>query len=482
MGNFSVNHYASLRVEGGALLLRYRIDIAELPTVEEMRALDANHDGVISEAERESYLQRRSAQLLGGLQLQIDGKAIPLSPAARTLNTRPGAADLPTLLLTIDCRVPLDESNDSRHRWVIEYTDGNYPGRAGWKEVVAAPGVGWDLQETDVPATDSSRGLEIYPADLTLAPPQSLSARLVVARSTTATPRELNPPPLTSSTATTPPPAAGPRTPQDRFTQLIATKNISAGFLLIAVVVAFGLGGFHGLAPGHGKTVVAAYLVGSRGTAHHAMLLGAVVTLTHVAGVFMLGFVVLFLSRYIIPEQLYPWLGFASGMTIVLVGAQQFVYRRASYLAAINGTPPPAGGHSHDPAAGGHSHQLPERLSLRSLIAMGISGGMVPCPSALIVLLGSIALGRVALGMVLIVAFSLGLASVLIAIGLMILYARRWVERFEWTKGRGLWMRRLPLFSSAAVALLGLVIAIQSLMSAGILRGSSQGNSVSVKR
>ena len=169
--------------------------------------------------------------------------------------------------------------------------------------------------------------------------------------------------------------------PRDRFAELISAEHLTVGVVLVSLALAFTLGCFHALAPGHGKTVVAAYLVGARGTARHAALLGAIVTLTHTIGVFALGLVVLFLSEYVLPERLYPWLGFASGMIIVAIGLWSLTRRLArAYTPGQSATL----ADPHGP--GGHTHAIPDKITLTSLVALGVSGGMVPCPSALVVL------------------------------------------------------------------------------------------------
>lgn len=455
MGNFAISQYAAIHIGAGEVRLRYRLDIAELPSIQEMRALSPKGDGKIPDAAKEAYLAQKSAELVSKLTVKIDGQSVLLSVVGRDLRVRPGAADLATLLITVDCRGPLPAMSKES---VLEYSDGNYPKRAGWKEVIATGEDGCTLVKSSVPATDLTGGLETYPADLIAVPPQLLAARVIF---TPAPPGAASAHGALSSGSSS---GSQSATPRDRLTQLM-----SSGFGILSLGVAFVLGCFHALAPGHGKTVVAAYLVGSRGTSRHALLLGAVVTLTHVAGVFALGFVVLFLSRYIVAEQLYPWLGFASGMTITLVGAQQFVQRYARKSAPVD--------YSHDPSRGGHTHDLPDRITPFSLIAMGVSGGMVPCPSALIVLLAAIAQKQIPFGLVLIVAFSLGLACVLIATGLLMLHARRALGRLRWPGKRegdrveNVWpIRYLPLASSAVVALLGVGIAFQSLNAAGIVQ------------
>jgi ABC-type nickel/cobalt efflux system permease component RcnA len=313
------------------------------------------------------------------------------------------------------------------------------------------------------------------------------------------------PPPAASvspaaAPAETPAPAERPlrlepnsrATPRDAFTALIATPEISASILVLAALLAAALGAFHALEPGHGKTVVAAYLVGSRGTARHALLLGLIVTASHTAGVYLLGGVTLYASRYIVPEQLYPWLGAVSGLIIAALGFALFL-RRYAGRDEPHGHAHHADDHAHDHAHGhahahhhdhghrhadahghghghGHHHHVPtgQTVSLRALFALGITGGIVPCPAALVVLLSAVALRRVGFGLFLIAAFSVGLAAVLIAIGLLMVYARRLMARFQ---GEGRVVTRwLPLTSSAVMTVLGLAIAGQALMAAGILQ------------
>ncbi len=470
MGNFSINHYASLHFEQGGLVLRYRLDLAEIATAQEYASLDADGDGTISEAERSAYLAAKAGRLTQNLDVRIDDVPATLSPAASDLQIRPGAADLPTLLLTLDYRIPLTlHLAPHGTKFVIQYRDRNYPERAGWREITCSDGSGCRIVKSNVPRGERSAGLTVYPANPTEAPPQELEAQLVVVMTESPDSRPaiaVIPGQIGGQLAV---PSRNTATPQDRFTRLIATKELSASVLALSLLVAFALGSFHALSPGHGKTVVAAYLVGSRGTPRHALLLGAVVTVTHVIGVFALGVVVLAASKYLVPDHLYPWLGYASGLLIVAIGIWQFGRRYAvawlgeRYPAGANIAVGP-GDHHHGP--GGHSHELPDRITAGGLIALGISGGILPCPSALIVMLSAIALHRIALGLVLICSFSIGLASVLIAIGLLMLYARHLMQRLKWNGGL---LSRLPLVSPLFVATLGVLIAVQSLTAAGVL-------------
>jgi ABC-type nickel/cobalt efflux system permease component RcnA len=225
--------------------------------------------------------------------------------------------------------------------------------------------------------------------------------------------------------------------------------------------------------------MVAAYLVGSQGTAVHACLLGMIVTLSHTAGVFLLGAVTLYLSKYVVPERLYPWLGALSGLTIAILGIYLLIQRwRGKHGHSHSHSHPHS--HSHDHGhdhhhhhhhhhhAHPHSHDHVHRtVSYRQLLALGITGGIVPCPAALVVLLSAIALHRIAFGLFLIVAFSFGLAAVLIAIGLLMVYARRFMSKVS---GEGTLITRwLPVASAAFITVLGVSITIRALIAAGIV-------------
>ena len=269
------------------------------------------------------------------------------------------------------------------------------------------------------------------------------------------------------------------QTPRSAFTELIASQKIGIGITLLAALIAAGLGALHALEPGHGKTIVAAYLVGSKGTGWHAFLLGSIVTITHTAGVYLLGAVTLYAQKYILPEKLYPFLGVLSGILIAGMGFYLFLQRYAGGEL----------GHSH--GAGGHSHgllfHLPSRgatnvtdvitnypasgsrasMPRRQLLLLGITGGIVPCPAALVVLLSALALHRLLFGLFLILSFSTGLAIVLIAMGMVAVYAGRLMSRIG-TDGP-LIQRWLPLSSALMITVLGTVITVRALMAAGIV-------------
>ncbi len=227
------------------------------------------------------------------------------------------------------------------------------------------------------------------------------------------------------------------------LSRLLHQGDVGVAMMLFGMAVAFGLGAIHALSPGHGKTIVAAYLVGSRGTPKHALFLGGLVTFTHTITVFLLGLVTLFLSRYVLPERIYPVLGIVSGVSIVWIGATLFFKRL--HIAHHHH-------HGHD-----RHHHHHDAVSMSSLIALGASGGLVPCPSALVLLLSSVALGRIGLGLTLLVAFSAGLAVVLSGIGLVVLYAKHLLPDNE-IAAHNPAFRYLPVASAAVIVCAGILM------------------------
>jgi ABC-type nickel/cobalt efflux system permease component RcnA len=249
----------------------------------------------------------------------------------------------------------------------------------------------------------------------------------------------------------------------DYLGQLLRQGDLSPGVMLVAVAAAFGLGAVHALSPGHGKTIVAAYLVGTRGAFRHAVFLGGMVTFTHTISVFAVGLTTLYLSQYVMPEKIMPVLGAISGIAIVWIGGSLLVQRLRHARGAAHHHHH-AYTHSHD----GHSHtHVPEgEVTTGSLIALAVSGGMVPCPSAMVLLLSAISLGRVALGLVLLVAFSMGLALVLMAIGAAVLYAKHLIPDRKKT-AENPWFRWTPVFSAALITFVGLMMTAASV---GLIR------------
>jgi ABC-type nickel/cobalt efflux system permease component RcnA len=240
------------------------------------------------------------------------------------------------------------------------------------------------------------------------------------------------------------------------FARLIGRRHLSALVIVASLAAALFWGAAHALSPGHGKTIVTAYLVGSRGTPLHAALLGLIVTATHTVGVFALGLVTLTLSQFVVPDRLYPWLNLASGLLVVGVGAAVFAARVRHRLAHARGHD-----HHHDDHHHHHDHgRAGESLGWRSLVGVGVSGGLLPCPSALVVLLAAISLHRVAFGLLLIVAFSAGLALSITGVGLVAVLAKRLFARktFE-----GRLVGLLPAVSALVILVAGVAMTARAL-------------------
>ncbi len=507
MGNFSINHYSKIIPGAHTIEVDYIIDMAEIPTFQQMQ-----ESAVVPKAGDPSlvpYLQRESEVLKQELSLLVDGKLLSLQTVSRQAIFPPGAGGLPTMKMGFIYIATLPgDLKDSPV--LLGYRDDNYPGRAGWKEIVAVNGSGAALASSSVPTSDRSLELTNYPTDMLHSPPQTLEASLAIKAAPSAV-QAGNKPELQAGSGwlATGGVASGSvmlkansqGTPRSAFTELISSKRSDFLFMAMAALIAAVLGGFHALEPGHGKTLVAAYLVGSHGKARHAVLLGAIVTASHTISVYALGLITLYASQWILPERLYPWLGIGSGLLVAGLGFTLFIRR---YLA----TEPHAGNsHVHDHArshrhdwygahvdeVGTHSHsdliehhhdhckghdhshsgedEMPpagDALSLSGLFALGITGGIVPCPAALVVLLGALAFHRVAFGLFLIVAFSAGLAAVLISLGLAMVYAGRFMSRFG-AQGP-LTQRWLPLASSAVITVIGVTLTLQSLITVGVFR------------
>jgi ABC-type nickel/cobalt efflux system permease component RcnA len=508
LGNFSISQYTALRIGPDAVELRYLIDMAEIPTFQEIQ-----ETGIFPEPGHPSldgWLPRTVERLKDGLSLEVDGRRLPLTTQAREVIFPPGAGGLPTLKLGAVFRAALPPGGTRRE---LRFRDGNFPDRAGWKEVIAVARPGAGIEHSSVPGADRSRELADYPTDLLDSPPQDREARVLFTGPAPPPVASARPRPPAAVPAGPPAPAgrppaerardepAPPReagatpeavrlqpnrqgTPRSAFTDLLTAKELGPGVVAVALALAAALGAFHALEPGHGKTVVAAYLIGARGTAWHAVLLGLVVTASHTAGVYALGVLTLYGSRYVVPERVYPWLGAVSGLAIAVLGLTLLVRR---YAEGVHGhghdhghahvhphghgpDAPHAHDHSHEGEPDHHHHAGTPgaRVSVGSLVTLGTTGGMVPCPGALVVLLSAVSLNRVGFGLLLIVAFSVGLAAVLIAIGMLMVYARRFMGRFH--ADGPLVQRWLPLASSAVITVIGLVLAIQALVAGGVLQ------------
>ncbi len=438
LGNFTINRYSRIEPSGNRLYVLYVLDLAEIPTFQARPRVAAEGEG--------RYATRLARTIGRHLELTVDGRRSVLTPIRRVLAFPPGQAGLRTTRLEVVFRGP-ELADTSR----VAYRDANYAGRIGWKEITAQPKAGARLLSSSVPSKSVSSELLAYPKNLLQSPLDVVSARVDVEPGSSAgAPPGLLPRNVLEQ-------RAGVRAVADGgFASLIARDHLTPGFIALSLLIAMFWGAAHALSPGHGKSIVAAYLVGSRGKPRHAVYLGLTVTATHTIGVFALGLVTLSLSAFIVPDQLYPWLNLVSALLIVSVGVSVLRWRVREWRGR--------GGHEHDHGhSHGHGHRDHEHdhaLSHRRLLGIGISGGIVPCPTALVVLLAAISLHRVGYGLVLILAFSVGLAVAMTAIGLVAVTAKRTFARVDFNGGA---IRLLPAFSAVVVLGLGLAMTVRAL-------------------
>lgn len=250
------------------------------------------------------------------------------------------------------------------------------------------------------------------------------------------------------------------------------TQPLTFSLVIIALIVSFVLGGLHALTPGHGKAIVAAYLVGTRGRIIDAIFLGLVVTFTHTFSVITLGVVLLITKNKFAQQDIVLWLSLVSGLLIVGIGGWLLAKNMKQYYSGRTNSPEDdhshshAHNHAHSHGHGhSHSHVPSERTGFWGLLTLGISGGIVPCVDALIGLLFAISIDKLTWGVVILCAFSLGLAAVLVAIGILMVMAKPIIERFT---GDGIWLKRLPIISATVVIVLGAVLVFKALINVGI--------------
>ncbi len=460
LGNFTVNRSSRIEVSAGAIRVWSALDNAEIPSVQVVQVADTDRNGLVDEAEWGVYRFGRVEELRRGLELMIDGRPVPLTVRQSELEVSVGQADLP--LVRIEAWFEADLALDGgEHR--ATFRDRNEPERIGWRELVVRADEGARLAGSTVPTSSPSGELRSYPEDSLQSPLDQRQATW----SFTAPPATSAVPPLSPVVA----PRAAAR-PSDPLAALVTAPALDPWTILLAVLTAAALGGIHAASPGHGKSIMAAYIVGTSGSPVHALVLALSVAVSHTAGVLALGAVTLLASSVILPEQLYPWLTLASGLVVLTIGLGLLV--RAARGARADGhdhghTHGHDHTHEHGPAHG-HRHDLPP--TWRNLVALGLAGGLVPSASALVVLLSALALGRLGFGLLLIVAFGAGMAVVLTATGLLIVHAGRLIARLAPEGGSPLHHavgRAVPVLSALVMTLVGLVVLVQALGQVGLL-------------
>lgn len=524
LGNFTINRYAELTLGADSVRTIYALDMAEIPTFQEMDSIDRNHDGTVSNTERSAYLAKKVPELAKGLKLMLNGSAVPFHVESDALSFSDGQGGLK--ILRIDAIFAGTLPAGLPHSAVaVQLRDTNYDDRLGWKEIVVHGSDSAAIRDSSAPDQGVSDVLRSYPQNMLASPLNVHEAHFSLVSGVAA---EAGPQNTAARVASRTSRAISPGV-LGRFASSAATKKLTPPIVIFLILAAVFWGAVHAVGPGHGKTVVAAYLVGSKGTPRHAILLGTTVTATHTASTYLLGFITLFASHFIVPEKLYPVLTLASGLLVILMGVFLFVGRlralgiwpfhlqltvprwrpalaTAGAVAgqpvvllesrahtavdadhirdhhhghdhteslAVDGTDAPGHSHTHgDDHDHGHSHAVPgfdgKPVSWRSLLSLGIYGGLIPCPTAIVVLLTSISLNRVGFGLVLVVAFSVGLAAVLTGIGLMLVHAKRALTRMSSGGVSSRVATLLPIVSAAAVIVAGVLITLRAAGQGGI--------------
>lgn len=459
LGNFTVNRFARVVVLPERVRVDLVVDMAEIPTFQTLPAVDTDGDGLASPGELAAWAVARAPGLASRLALTVDGRPVRLAPEGAAAQLLPGQGGLQTLRFEGAFAGPAPSSG------ALTFRDDVFAGRIGWQEVVAVGAEGAALSGSDVPSQSVSDELRSYPQDLLSSPLAVSSMRATFA------PGASGPAPasITSDTAS----AAVSSRPLSEvggpLGGVLARHGIPLVTLGLALAIAFGA--WHALLPGHGKTLMAAYMVGSDSKTRHAVTVGTAVAVMHTASVLGLGLLVLTLEQTFRPEVLYPWLGLLSGLVALGLGVALLITRLSAWCIGRRddrddrGHPHDhhdgRGDPGHDHGFGRHTHVLPAGapLSPNGVLALALAGGILPAPSALLVMLGAIEAHRVGYGLALVLAFSAGLAAALVIVGMGALRAREAVTR-RLSSAVG---RVVPVLSAGAIVGVGVFLVARGL-------------------
>jgi nickel/cobalt exporter len=462
LGNYTVNRAVVVRIEPTSLEVRYVIDMAEIPTFSEMQKIDANGDGQADTSEELAYATGACDANRAALLLEVDGRALALANGVSLpqLSFPAGAGGLRTLRLVCEFAVSLPGSGTVRELDIADRTD---DGHVGWREVTIAASAGVEVESSSVAAVSRSAELTHYPVDSLQSPPDVRSGRATFRLVAGAGGNLLDDPAAPKRRVTANDPLAG-----------LVGGRLAPPLAILALLLAVGLGALHAVSPGHGKTLVAAYLIGSQGSMRHAATLGLTVAATHTAGVFLLGVVTLAAGQFLVPERVIGWLSIGSGILVIMLGSG-LVIRALRAAGARRRARANHDDHDHDHAhahanddghSHAHGHPHAPALRPRNVVALGLAGGMVPSGSALIVLLVAVTTDRVLFGVLLIVAFGIGMALVLGGLAAGTTLARRSLVRPSGLASRPLvrWFARaIPLVSGLAVLGAGLAVTVEAI-------------------
>lgn len=435
LGNFTINHLAIVQATGHQLRIRYVLDVAEIPTFQMLHA-----------ASMREWSDAQVRIVTDDLAITVDGTPIALSPTGARATTRPGAGGLPTLYWSADFAAPLSAGV---HRLAV--TDRVYANRTiGWSDIVVGS------------HTDATDALRLYPSALVSSPRRVTQATFALASDGAVRDVAL------SETQTSVSGAAS-LVRSNALSDMFSSSNRTPLFVLFTMLVAFGLGALHAIEPGHGKALLAFTLVGSRATVRQAGILALSLTFAHTIGVLLLG-IVLFFAAGFVSESIYPWITLLSGAAVAIIGARnlaRYLHARGMVHAHAHTADHHHGDHDRD----GHSHAIPGSgpIDFRAAIVAAMSGGIAPCPAAIVVMLAALRLHQLGYGILLIVIFSMGLAAVLTALGIAVVHGAAFLTksaRFERFIAAG------PFVSAALISVVGAVMLGQGFVAQGV-RASS---------
>ena len=490
LGNFTINHYAGVRVEPDRILLDIVIDQAEIPTFQARLDFDTDGDGKVSDSETDAGRATACAGIRSALTLIVDGAPRMLTLTEAGLTFPPGVGGLSTMRLVCGFTARLEQPLVTGSE--VTFADTSFVDRLGWREIVVeGSGVTLAAVAGELRTSDPSERLRVYPTNLLT---QALADRSVAMVATpggpTLAPLDIpDASPLTGSgsgsgvvvaaAATTPTLAGavpGGVSGVD-LPSIFRTADVTPLILLVSILTAAALGAGHALTPGHGKTLMAAYLVGTRGTPLHAAGLGLSVALSHTLGIMVLAGLVVGAQGILPPDVVVKSAPIVAAISIVAIGSWMLFgetrrrWRLRTAAAERAHEHDHGADHDHDHDAAEHSHggvrhsHLPtagSTISWRSLFVLGLAGGLIPSTNALLILLGSIAAGRPTFGFVLVVAFGLGMALVMGGIGLALVLARGRLDRVDATSRLGRISAYVPIAAAVLVFSLGIYLTIQA--------------------
>ena len=508
LGNFTINHYAALRVGEDAIALDVVVDFAEIPAFQERIRIDADGDGNVTDAEADAARGDECAALLPSLTLEADDTPLDLRLEAAGLAFPAGAGGVPTMRVV--CELTAALPSPLGDGVVVTFADTSYAERIGWREIVVISDgvtITGPVEGAAPTSTDISARLTSYPESLLDQPLDVRSTTFTISAggpaaapftAPDAAPLAGTGPVAPTSTpgtpvfggaliATTPPatPAGGavPGGVAGEIPDLFRVADLTPIVALGSIVLAMALGAGHALTPGHGKTLMAAYLVGTRGTIRHAAGLGLAVTVSHTLGILVLALLVTGAESALPAEVVVRTVPIVAAVAFVAIGASMVVAelrrrRRRAHLAVAlmrahdeeHARMHPAE-HEHEHGGLRHSH-LPaddRAISWRSLFALGLAGGIIPSTNALIILLGTIVAGRAAFGIILVIAFGLGMALVLGGVGAVMVVARQRLERLPSSSRFGAIAAQAPLVASIAVLGIGIWLTAEAIGGSTVL-------------